>query len=332
MVRPTAKEVRARPHRDTNFDPLPLPERRRLVPIKPDGSLPPLFLVHGWFGEIFHFKRVAERLRDDIPLYGFEAKGIWGDEQPENDLPTIAAGYIRELREVQPHGPHLLGGFSLGGLIAWEMARQLAADGDPPHLLSIDVGPWVRATGAQPRRFRRLRLPFATAWFHWRNWSGLRGASRGAYARQAYRDEMRRFAGILHLDPNGRLFRLALRAGRRPPRGHIATRIALNEAMSAWDYQPYPYPFTLFRGKIQWPLGRNLPLLGFTPELAPAPVEVRHLPGHHGYIFVEPHVNELVAELEDWVDRHAGQPAPTPFDATPEAAPHSPTPAEVARP
>jgi hypothetical protein len=49
-------------------------------------------------------------------------------------------------------------------------------------------------------------------------------------------------------------------------------------------------------------------------------------------MFVEPHVNELVAELEDWVDRHAGRPAPTPVAAPPEAAPTSPAPAEVARP
>src|SRR5690606_8100551 len=68
-------------------------------------------------------------------FYGIQARGLLGDDKPHEDFTEAARDYIEELRQVQPGGPYLLGGFSGGGLIAYEMARQLHAAGEEVAML-----------------------------------------------------------------------------------------------------------------------------------------------------------------------------------------------------
>jgi hypothetical protein len=105
-----------RPVREVNLEPITNARgepRRLLVPLKANGSQPPLFVVPGQFGEAFQFTRLAGRLREDIPFYSFEARGLWGDVEPYQTIEETAADYIREMRSVQLHGPDRVGGFSL---------------------------------------------------------------------------------------------------------------------------------------------------------------------------------------------------------------------------
>lgn len=94
------------------------------------GPQTPFFLVAGMFGNVLNLRHLAQLLGGDRPFYGLQARGLYGDAAPHQSLPEAAADYIAELRQVQPHGPYLLGGFSGGGLTAWEMARQLEAAGE----------------------------------------------------------------------------------------------------------------------------------------------------------------------------------------------------------
>ncbi len=70
-------------------------------------------------------------------MYGLQALGLDAGQTPHDCIEDMAAQYVRELRAVQPHGPYLLSGWSLGGLTALEAARQLVAAGEPVELVAL---------------------------------------------------------------------------------------------------------------------------------------------------------------------------------------------------
>ena len=101
------------------------------------GDRRPFFLVAGMFGNVLNLRHLAQLLGGDRPFYGLQARGLFGDADPHRRIPEAAADYIAELKQVQPEGPYLLGGFSGGGLTAWEMARQLEEAGDEVSVLVL---------------------------------------------------------------------------------------------------------------------------------------------------------------------------------------------------
>lgn len=280
--------------------------RPLIVPLKADGSHSPVFVVPGQYGEAFQFKRLAQRLRDDIPFYSFEARGLWGDVEPHATIPEAARDYIAEMRAVQPAGPYFLGGFSSGGQVAWEMAHQLQDAGETVHLLLFDIGPETlgrrKMLKAQQTPWRMVTYPLRVLTFHVRNASGLAGPRRRAYVRTTFRQEVRRFCRRVGLGREHFLFRMTLSAGRKPPPGHLAVRAAGRKQRDTWEWVPYTRPVTLLRATIQEPGIKRSKSLGLLPNLALGGLEVRDVSGHHGFIFSEPHVFKVIAELERWVD------------------------------
>jgi len=101
-----------------------------LVPIKPSGTKLPLFCVHGAKGNVLNFQKLGRMLPADQPFYGLQIQGLNGVDPFHTSMSEMAAHYVSEVREKQPHGPYLLGGFSGGGLVALEMAAQLQAVGE----------------------------------------------------------------------------------------------------------------------------------------------------------------------------------------------------------
>lgn len=111
-----------------------------LVAIQPQGKLPPLFFSHGADGSVFYYRRLAELLRPDVPFYGIQAPSA--GKVPAS-LEEMAAGYIADIRAVRPRGPYFLGGYCMGGTVAFEMARQLQSAGELVSLLLlIDTYDW----------------------------------------------------------------------------------------------------------------------------------------------------------------------------------------------
>jgi acyl transferase domain-containing protein/thioesterase domain-containing protein/acyl carrier protein len=117
------------------------PKRRftHLVPMHDGegGERTPFFLVAGMFGNVLNLRHLARLLGTDRPFYGLQARGLYGDQAPHETFEAAAADYIAEMRQVQPHGPYLLGGFSGGGITAYEIARQLEAAGEKVSLLVL---------------------------------------------------------------------------------------------------------------------------------------------------------------------------------------------------
>ncbi|HEU4325811.1 MAG TPA: amino acid adenylation domain-containing protein [Roseiflexaceae bacterium] len=108
-----------------------------LVALQPHGDRPPLFLVHPSGGGAFCYLPLAAALGQEQPLYAFQSPALAEAEPQPRRVHELAAQYLALLRERQPEGPYRLGGWSFGGLVAYEMARLLEAEGQAVALLAL---------------------------------------------------------------------------------------------------------------------------------------------------------------------------------------------------
>jgi len=115
------------------------PRYTHLVAMHPGEGGPelPFFLVAGMFGNVLNLRHLAHLIGTDRPFYGVQARGLYGGDQPHENFVEMARDYLEEIRAVQPHGPYMLGGFSGGGIAAFEMAQQLRATGEEVGLLVL---------------------------------------------------------------------------------------------------------------------------------------------------------------------------------------------------
>jgi amino acid adenylation domain-containing protein len=108
-----------------------------LVPIKPKGSKMPLYIVHGAGLNVLLFNALAMNMDEEQPVYGLQAKGLNGIDEPLDVMEEIAANYVDEIINHDPVGPYAVAGYSLGGLIAYEMAKQMLAMGKDVKMLAM---------------------------------------------------------------------------------------------------------------------------------------------------------------------------------------------------
>lgn len=106
-----------------------------LVEIKKTGSQRPFFCLHAAGGNVLNYLQIAAHLDIDQPMYGIQSIGLDGRTKPIKKLEKMASHYIQAIRSIQPHGPYLLGGGSMGGMIAFEVAQQLKRAGENISLL-----------------------------------------------------------------------------------------------------------------------------------------------------------------------------------------------------
>jgi thioesterase domain-containing protein len=287
---------------------------RCLVEITPAGagSRPPFFCVHPAGGDVLCFFPLARHLGADQPFYGFQARGLEDEGEPFATLEEMGSHYVSELRQIQPAGPYRLGGWSFGGLAAFEMARQLVEQGEDLALLAvIDTGPGAPAGEAgggslDPADPADPANPADTDDTPWlltiaQYVRGLRGADlrvdSGQLAPLAPEERLRFFvdrlraAGLVHAgeDGLGQLRRLL--------------RVFKTDVRAYRSYRPRPYPgrVTLFRASgapFDPGLGRDL---GWG-RLTPGPVEVHEVPGGHVTLLAEPNVAVLAERLRACLD------------------------------
>ena len=133
-----------------------------LVAIQLAGSRPPFFCMHGAGGTVLMYRDLARHLGDDQPFYGLQSQGLDGSCPPLTKVEEMAALYAKEIRRVQPQGPYFLGGYCMGGTVAFEVAQQLQAAGEPVALLAmfdtmnwhkIPLTIWSKSSHATQRLF-----------------------------------------------------------------------------------------------------------------------------------------------------------------------------------
>jgi thioesterase domain-containing protein len=252
-----------------------------LVPVQPHGSRPPFFCIHGVFDDdvlSFRLRALAQHLGTDQPFYGCRARGQGEGRTVLPRVKDVAAAYVRELRKLQPKGPYFLGGYSFGAPVAFEMARQLRAQGRDVALLALfDTG--LRAKVSMPTRLR----------LHARR---LRRLGPLRYVRGMTESILRIIA-----------YRMWLRFGYSLSPRFSSTVFANMRVSSSYKAQPYPGRVTLFRAADSWEESGRGPYLGWD-HVAVGGVEVHEVPGDHVTLLEEPHVRVLAARLKTCLAKH----------------------------
>jgi FkbH-like protein len=273
--------------------------RSLLVPIQPKGSRPPLFLVHGAGGDVlWGYANLVKYWPSDQPILGIKSRGQVGLEEFAR-LEEMAACYLQEIRSFQRQGPYYLGGYCFGGNVAYEMARQLIAQGETVALVALldstpsNVGyetvPWWRPTFALrfARNFRYWFQDFITLDAQVRRSFVFRKAR--ALARKLLR-RLRRSESASSVD-----LEEVIDATQFPEKELKLWQIHL-DALVSHVQEPYSGPVTLLRTRGQ-ALICSLEDDFCWSKVALGGVNIRLVPGSHENIFVEPNVQFLAKEL-----------------------------------
>jgi thioesterase domain-containing protein len=245
-----------------------------LLPLQPNGLKLPFFCVPGVGDNAFIFTGLAHHLGPEQPFYAFRFPEWAGEQSHGVKIKKMAAQYIQEMRQLQPDGPYLLGGYCFGGKVAFEMAQQLYAQGHKVGFVGLFE-------------------------------SYLPVSSYIADFEQRVRYHLDNF---LKLSLQGKV-RLALELGRRrflKISGKLSPNLArpMSQALGEINYIPQSYPgrLTLFHA-----IERD-PNLYYEPEmgwggLAAGGIETHAIPGTHINAYKEPHVQIWAEQIRESLDR-----------------------------
>ena len=116
---------------------LPQPRFPPLLQLKDGVEAPPIFLAHGLGGTAMDFFQLVKHIQTQRPIYGMQAKGTDGVDEPFDRIEDLAQFHLDAIKKLQPHGPYFLIGYSLGGLVTFEMAQRLTKSGEKVALLAM---------------------------------------------------------------------------------------------------------------------------------------------------------------------------------------------------
>jgi len=279
-----------------------------LVPIQPGGSKPPLFCLHLALGHVLFYRDLANRLGSDQPVYAFRPQGLDGIQPRHRRVEEMASHYIKEMRALQPDGPYYLCGSSFGGLIAFEMAQQLVAQGQEVRLLGLfdTLNPRLLLAPKVQSWTQTIRRVSQRVELHVGNLLLLNHEGRVKYVRDK--------ATSVHARIKGNIRRLSATGVKKigykwNGHGHSVASKYEKEADDLREirtYLPEMYPgrVTLFRACKQ-PAGFDFGSdLGWSP-FAAGGIDVHEIPGYHGSIVTEPRVRILAEQLQACLSRAA---------------------------
>ncbi|OUL18199.1 non-ribosomal peptide synthetase [Nostoc sp. 106C] len=265
-----------------------------LVPIQPNGFKPPFFCVHGLGGEVLRFRELAVHLGADQPFYGLQPQGLDGKQLPYNRIEDMAAHYIRQIQTIQPHEPYCIGGYSSGGIIAYEMARQLFMQGKEVALLVL-----FDTFGSRPIKSESLQQPAS------RNWKNLLKIASNYIVEQAQknREELKyRIKEILWRF----VFQFHLSLGRPLPYSYRKFMVeeATRKALREYVLRVYTGRATVFRTEDGRLIGEQEgdPKMGWG-KLASGGVEIYDISGIHNSVFKEPYVRSVSEKMKACIDQ-----------------------------
>ena len=288
--------------------PAPAPHNRRcaLVTLQPHGGQPPLYLVHDVSGALWSYRRLVRHLGQERPIYAFQLAAEMAAENDAvpnvPDIKTLAASYVEEL-VAHARGPYLLGGYSVGGAIAFEMARQLEARGESVARLILFDTYFPPLARRRSRFWRRTRWRIATA-------SGLSRREQWNYLRDYARQQAEKLG--LKTSATPILTPQKLRAEL------LTSQVAaqLNRAQRKYRPREYGGRILYLRARTQLSMAHDVRAW---KTVARGGVERHTVNGTHGTMFQEPNVQTLAQTLQQLLPHEAdqlGQPATSPCPPT----------------
>jgi amino acid adenylation domain-containing protein len=249
-----------------------------IVDIHPEGSLPPLFMAAGVGGNPMNLRFIAQALGGDQPFYGLQHRGTDGRQRPYTLVEDMARDYCQHIRKVQPHGPYYLGGFSAGGIAAFEVAREMLRQGETVGLVVMfDANSPVAYQHAAAEKSRR------------------QPRSPGEFLRSLPQRAMNR--GKTLLEKTGD--RLGAILARFAPFTFRIQAVTVAWYNAARNYVPTPLAVdVLVLRANERTMGLIEPSNGWAP-LVTGRLEVRNVPGDHLSHIEEPHVHETTRLLQE---------------------------------
>ena len=266
-----------------------------LVPIRATGSRLPLFLVHGAEGNVLLYRNLAECLGTDQPVYGLQSQGLDSGELAESTIEEIAAKYRNDIQSIQPTGPYYLGGYCLGGTIAFEIAQQFKRAGESVALVAmletynIKSRPPVSATESIFHKFQNVCFQVGNCLLSGRDIRFLTEKLRVELSRFKVHCDILR-SRLLDRFRNGRVSYV-----------HLRIQEAYHKFQAAYDPVAYDGKVTLFRSGVYY-RGFDDPWFGWR-DLATQGVEVVELPHYPHGSLNQPFVTALASALAARVNK-----------------------------
>lgn len=256
--------------------------QRRIVLLRPGTDERAVFLVHTITGDALGMRPLAIALDTRRPVYGLQAVGLDPREEPQRRVEEMAATYVRAIRGVQPEGPFALAGSSFGGLVAFEMARILEAEGERIDCLALID------TQAHPASLPALARARFVSVRPWRYLLHTLSDPRTRVPRSA-RKVLLRVAPRLPIAPPPSAY----------PQGPGVERLARAAEQAYAAYRPGPYAgrAILFLAERRFP-GECNPLEVWSSRIHGG-ITVRPLPGHHAETIAEPAVGLAAAGMSE---------------------------------
>jgi thioesterase domain-containing protein/acyl carrier protein len=263
-----------------------LPSTLPVVAIQPLGSRRPFFNVHDGYGKTMHYGLLAQLLGSEQPFYGIMAQEKDDRAIQRQSIQAIASYYIAEMRKCQPTGPYSLGGFCLGGIIAFEMAQQLHQAGEQVAFLCLfdSVNP---ATPPRKRtRFERLQRKIRS--------SGPQslGRTTSVLATLMARRTTDFVQRVIWPDKRAVAERLQFSDFE------IGIRNLIMPLAQSYNPRPYLGKITLICANIDAESFKNSPDRGWT-DVAKGGLEIYEFPCSHEAMFQHPVVHFVAARLND---------------------------------
>jgi FkbH-like protein len=294
-------------------------ERDSLVLIRDGGTKPPLFLVHDGDGETMLYRNLAMLLAPGHRVFGLQPRTWKNVRMVHTRIPEMAAHHIDRIRSIQPHGPYLLGGMCAGGVIAFEIGRQLQSQGETVALIALidaaDVEAPSKAWRFAQQRFHSFSMVFRqgeTGRLDRRVVSVAAKALRKVKNLTTYvvLQRLKNVSDELRM----RRFRACVARSQPLPQGLEQISVRTVYLFAEKHYRPegcFSGRLTLFRatcgeGNDEPYVNRyDDPLLGWGRR-ATLGIEPYDVPGGHSSMLQEPHVQALAKQLQSSIDQALG--------------------------
>jgi thioesterase domain-containing protein/acyl carrier protein len=266
------------------------------VVLQAGGGRPPLYVVHGIYGDVMQYRQLAKALGPDQPVYGFEARCHSNGELVLRTIEELAATYTRQIRATQPSGPYFLCGYCWAGPLTFEMARQLRAAGQEVGLLALIDSPRPGRWTARPLS-ARLRVRSRRFWSlllkNGRRLARVEPKLIPGFVRDRLINVVTHVMGVS-------VYRLSVRLRQPLLPKFREVRGALLHAERAYRPAVYTGPVVVFRPET----AGSLRIEGESgwATLAAGGIDLREVPGEHHTIMQEPYVGALAMELRSCLD------------------------------
>lgn len=250
----------------------------------------PFFLVAGMFGNVLNLRHLAQLIGSDRPFYGLQARGLFGGHEPHETFEEMAKDYIAEMLSVQAEGPFTVGGFSGGGITAYEIARQLMDMGhkvNPIILLDTPL-PYMEPISSVDR-----------VSIHWQNLQKKGIGYFSDWAKSRYAWEMQKLKKRFGYIEEGQSDPAEFQSG--------VMEAAFYRALGRYEIKALDIPIRLFRPKL--PVEYHLPngrLARYDKQVIMEDngwsryvedLEVIEVPGDHDSMVLEPNVRVLATKI-----------------------------------